>query len=79
MLSPYWRLCRGPDSDRVAFEAIEVLERLAPGPELARAWAIGAAVHAEHDTDEALRLTRLAQGLARELGLFSDWNPTVSC
>jgi DNA-binding NarL/FixJ family response regulator len=82
LVSPYWRLCRGPDSDRVAFEAIEVLERLPWGPELARAWAIGAAVHAEHDTAEAIRLLGLAKDLARDLGLvdcLSDVLNTEAC
>jgi DNA-binding CsgD family transcriptional regulator len=34
-----WRLCRGEESEQAAFEAVEVLEALPPGPELAWAYA----------------------------------------
>ena len=34
-----WRLCRGQESDRAAEEAVQVLQALPPGPELAWAYA----------------------------------------
>jgi DNA-binding CsgD family transcriptional regulator len=68
---PYWRLCRGADCDRVAEEAVALLEALPPSPELAYAWERRAAMlWAKSSLDEAVLVARQAQELARSLGLL---------
>lgn len=70
LVPPLWRLCRGAEADRTAQEAVDVLERLPAGPELAAAWQMLAALVGGHgDWAKAGRLARQAQELARELDL----------
>lgn len=80
---PYWRLCRGVDQERVSFEAVELLEALPPGPELARAWdARSWALWGSGRINESLAYSRKAQDLAREhdlLDVLSDALNTEGC
>jgi DNA-binding CsgD family transcriptional regulator/tetratricopeptide (TPR) repeat protein len=71
MTSPLWRLCRGEESDRAASDAVALLEKLPPGPELANAWLALASVEAENfgRLDRALLLLANARALAEKLGL----------
>ena len=64
-----WRLCRGAESRRYASEAVEVLERLPAGPELAAAWNTAAGFVFDEDPDLGIAHTQKAQALARELDL----------
>jgi DNA-binding CsgD family transcriptional regulator/tetratricopeptide (TPR) repeat protein len=68
--SPYWRLCRGADQERVCREAVAILEALPPGPELARAWdQQSSMLWGLGQLEEALLYSKKAQALAREHGL----------
>ena len=68
--TPYWRLCRGADQERVTREAVALLEAVPPGPELARAWdSKSAMLWGLGELDEALLYSKKAQALAREQGL----------
>ena len=69
-----WRLCRGAESRRCAHEAVEVLERLPAGPELAAAWNTASGFVFEEDPDLGIAYTQKAQALAREL----DQQPLLS-
>ncbi|HKC27055.1 MAG TPA: AAA family ATPase [Jatrophihabitans sp.] len=64
-----WRLCRGAESRRYGREAVEVLERLPAGPELAAAWNMTAGFVFEEDADLGIAYTQKAQAVARELDL----------
>jgi DNA-binding CsgD family transcriptional regulator/tetratricopeptide (TPR) repeat protein len=64
-----YRLCRGAESLQTAEQALEVLEPLPPGRELAWAYANLASQNMLQGDRVALGLARRAQGLAEELGL----------
>ena len=65
--TPYWRLCRGADQERVCREGVALLEGLPPGPDLARAWdSQSAMLWGLGRFDEALLSSKKAQALARE-------------
>ena len=65
-----WRLCRGEDGARAAVAALELLEPLDPGPELAWAYANLANYRMSGgDHEESIRLARLAREIAEPLGL----------
>ena len=71
-----WRLCRGEDSDRCAEEAVQVLEPLPPGNELA--WAYGNLAASSPSLglseDAAMRLLDKTRDLGERLGY-----PDVVC
>jgi DNA-binding CsgD family transcriptional regulator/tetratricopeptide (TPR) repeat protein len=69
LMSPLWRLCRGEESSRAAYDALAILETLPPGPELATALMQVAGVEAESHgrAKEALVLLGRARALAAEL------------
>jgi DNA-binding CsgD family transcriptional regulator/tetratricopeptide (TPR) repeat protein len=71
-----WRLCRGEESDRAAVEAVQVLESLPPGKELA--WAYGnlatSAMAVANNDETRMRLLGKAQEIGEELGY-----PDVRC
>ncbi|MCW2600993.1 MAG: transcriptional regulator, LuxR family [Frankiales bacterium] len=83
LAKPYWRLCRGADQERVCLEAVELLEALPPGPELARAWECQSSwLWGAGRLEEALLLSKKAQDLAREhdlLDVLSDALNTEAC
>jgi DNA-binding CsgD family transcriptional regulator len=64
-----WRLCRGAESRQYGSEAVEVLERLPAGHELAAAWNTAAGFAFEEDPDLGIAYTQKAQALARELDM----------
>lgn len=77
-----WRLCRGEDSERTAYEALQILEELPPTRELAWAYAGLANVYQNQQFDKAVPLARKAQELAVELddrALLSDALNTEGC
>jgi DNA-binding CsgD family transcriptional regulator/tetratricopeptide (TPR) repeat protein len=83
LAKPYWRLCRGADQERVCLEAVELLEALPPGPELARAWETQSSMlWGLGRIDEALLYSKKAQALAREhdlLDVLSDALNSEGC
>jgi DNA-binding CsgD family transcriptional regulator/tetratricopeptide (TPR) repeat protein len=83
LAKPYWRLCRGADQERVSREAVELLEALPPGPELARAWeSKSSMLWGQGQLEEALLCAKKAQDLAREhdlLDVLSDAQNTEAC
>jgi DNA-binding CsgD family transcriptional regulator len=65
----YWLEGRGAEAEATATEALEVLEPLAPGPELAMAYSNLAQLRMlDHDLDGTLRWGNRAIALAEELG-----------
>jgi DNA-binding CsgD family transcriptional regulator len=71
LVSPYWRLCRGPESDRAAAEAVALLDPLGPTPELTRAWvSYSGVLLGQERYDEGLELATRAADQAREQGLL---------
>jgi DNA-binding CsgD family transcriptional regulator/tetratricopeptide (TPR) repeat protein len=67
--STLWRLCRGPESDVAAHEAVTVLETLPIGPELAWAYAnLGAGQLTNGQIDEGIATLDRARDLAEQLG-----------
>jgi DNA-binding CsgD family transcriptional regulator len=59
-----WRLCRGDEADRAAEQAVQVLEPLPPGPELAWAYAgLAFSIFESGRTDEGIRLLEKARDL----------------
>ena len=76
-------LCRGDEAVGAAVEAISTLEPLGDTRELARAYATLAAVRMTRgENDEAIRLARRAQALARSLGacdVIADALNTEGC
>ncbi len=61
-----WRLCRGEESGRAAEEAVQVLQALPPGPELAWAYAtLGASYLNMGRVDEGMRRDRPGPGARR--------------
>ena len=78
-----WRLCRGAEAEAAASEALDVLESLPPGPELAWATANLAVQKMLHrDNEESIRLARRSQELAGQLGrpdVLSDALNTEGC
>ena len=64
-----WRLCRGPESRRFAYEAVAVLEQLPVSAELAKAWLTVSGYVFDDDPDEGIAYTQKAQAVAREFGL----------
>ena len=67
--STLWRLCRGPESDVAADEAVAVLETLPPGPELAWAYAsAGASRLTNGRIGEGIATLGRARDLAERLG-----------
>ena len=70
LINPLWRMARGAEAEAMAEQAVTYLERLPPGPELARALhSLSAMRHGQGEVPEALRLCLEAQQRARELGL----------
>src|ERR1700733_5167111 len=64
-------LCRGDEAVAAAVEAISTLEPLGETPELARAYATLAAIKmVSSENDEAIKLARRPEALARPLGAF---------
>ncbi len=65
----YWVEGRGAEAAAAAFAALEVLETLPPGPELAMAYSIVAQLRMlDHDLDETLRWGNRAIDLAEQFG-----------
>ncbi len=63
-----WRLCRGAESGQAAFDAVEVLEALPPGPELAWAYANLSALYMDRGrTAEAVAVGEKARELSERL------------
>jgi tetratricopeptide (TPR) repeat protein len=59
-----WRLCRGQEAGRAAEQAVQVLEPLPPGPELAWAYAnLAARIFESGRTDEGLRVMEQVRDL----------------
>ncbi|MFN2537359.1 MAG: LuxR C-terminal-related transcriptional regulator, partial [Mycobacteriales bacterium] len=83
LATPYWRLCRGADQERVSRESVALLEALPPGPELARAWnSESSMLWGLGRLEEALLSSKKAQDLAREhslLDVLSDTLNTEGC
>jgi DNA-binding NarL/FixJ family response regulator/tetratricopeptide (TPR) repeat protein len=71
LMSPLWRLCRGQESARAAYDALALLDGLAPGPELAQALLQVAGIESETfgRNEEALRVLGRARALTVELDL----------
>jgi DNA-binding CsgD family transcriptional regulator len=65
-----WRVGRGPEGPPICEEAVAHLEKLPPGPELARALlSLSAIRHSQGNLQEALELCRSATELGRKFGL----------
>lgn len=65
-----WSAGRGQDAVRAGQDAVDVLEQLTPGPELARAYSNLAQLHMlSHDADNALIWGERALELAERLGV----------
>jgi DNA-binding CsgD family transcriptional regulator/tetratricopeptide (TPR) repeat protein len=65
-----WRVGRGDECAAISEEAVAHLEKLPPGPELARALlSLSATRHNQGDLQEALTLCRAAKEHGRQLGL----------
>ena len=63
-----WRLCRGTESARALESAVQILDALPPGPELARALAVLGAIYLEEGrTDEGLATAHRGRELAETL------------
>jgi DNA-binding CsgD family transcriptional regulator/tetratricopeptide (TPR) repeat protein len=63
-----WRLCRGTESARALESAVQILDALPPGPELARALAVLGAIYLEEGrTDEGLATAHRGRQLAETL------------
>jgi DNA-binding CsgD family transcriptional regulator len=71
LMGTLWRLCRGEASARAAYDAVELLEALPAGPELAQAYLSLAGVEAESRgrLAEAAVCNDRARALATELNL----------
>ncbi len=70
-----WRLCRGEESERAAYEAVRVLEGEPPGPDLAWAYVnVGLAAFVAGRTAEGNDFVRRAIPLAERFG-----QPDVVC
>jgi DNA-binding CsgD family transcriptional regulator/chloramphenicol 3-O-phosphotransferase len=71
LMGPLWRLCRGAESTRAAYDAVALLETLPAGAELARAWVDLASVELESHglIDEGHALVEKARALAIVLDL----------
>jgi DNA-binding CsgD family transcriptional regulator len=69
LTAPYWRLCRGAEANRVAHDAVAMLERLPESEELGMAWVgLANVLWAEGKILEGLALARRGTALAEAHG-----------